>query len=340
MNPTVPTADDKPLFDLWLSAFWLPTVIVATDVGVFEELALRPATDAQLALRLRLNARATKIILALLASLALLDLRQGQYALTTLSRNYLLKNSRFFWGGVFKRMRESLPQCQLMQDVLTVREKADVAESRSMKSWASGQLDMRLAREIADFMQGTSAAAAGGVAADGDFSGVRRLLDVGAGSGCFSIALAQRHPAMHCTMMDLEGMCTVAMEAVRADGLADRVDARAVDMLREPWPPGYDAIFFSNIFHDWTDDICRDLARKAFAALPGGGSIYIHEVLMDDAGTGPLSAAAFSVQMLMATQGRQFTFAELRGFLEGAGFVAIEANSAYGYHSLIRGIKP
>ncbi len=340
MNPAIPTADDRPLFDLWLSAFWLPAVIVATEVGIFEELAFGAATAAELIGRLRLNVRAAKIILSLLVALKLLDLRQAHYALTTLSRNYLLKDSRFFWGGVFKRMREQIPQCQLMQDVLTMAEKPDIAESPSMKSWASGQLDLQLARQIAAFMQGTSAAAAAGVAADGDFSGVTRLLDVGAGSGCFSIALAQRHPAMHCTMMDLEGMCSVAMEAVRSGGMADRVDARAVDMLREPWPTGYDAIFFSNIFHDWTDDVCRDLARKAFAALPSGGSIYVHEVLLDDAGTGPLSAAAFSVQMLMATQGRQFTYAELRDFLQSAGFRGVKESSAFGYHSLIRGLKP
>ena len=67
----------------------------------------------------------------------------------------------------------------------------------------------------------------------------------------------------------------------------------------------------------------------------------LHEILMDDDGCGPPAAAAFSLLMLMGTKGRQYSLAELRGFLESAGFVDIEAaQTGGGYYSLVVARKP
>ena len=110
-------------------------------------------------------------------------------------------------------------------------------------------------------------------------------------------------------------MCEVAKEYVAAAGLSERIDTRAVDMFRQEWPRGYDAVFFSNILHDWNFDTCAQLLAKAQAALPVGGHIFIHEALLDDSGIGPLDDRTFSLVMLLGTQGRQFTFAELKELL-------------------------
>jgi acetylserotonin N-methyltransferase len=168
---------------------------------------------------------------------------------------------------------------------------------------------------------------------------VTRLLDVGGGSGCFAIALALQHPELRCSIMELPAMCEVAMEYVREGGVADRVDTVAVDMFREEWPRGYDAMFFSNVFHDWNFETCEWLAQRSFEAMPSGGRIYLHEMLLDDDGAGPITAASFSMLML-GTQGQQFTFAELKGLLEAAGFTDVVAKSTYGYYSLVVGRKP
>jgi acetylserotonin N-methyltransferase len=66
------------------------------------------------------------------------------------------------------------------------------------------------------------------------------------------------------------------------------------------------------------------LARKSFEALPAGGRILLHEILMDDDGCGPLPAAAFSLLMLLGTRGRQYSLPELRQMLEAAGLAAVE----------------
>lgn len=54
----------------------------------------------------------------------------------------------------------------------------------------------------------------------------------------------------------------------------DKVDTYALNMFNDEWPRGYDAHFFSNIFHDWSWSTCQLLAKKSFCALPSGGKIH------------------------------------------------------------------
>jgi acetylserotonin N-methyltransferase len=112
-------------------------------------------------------------------------------------------------------------------------------------------------------------------------------------------------------------------------------------MFTQPWPTGYGAHFLSNIFHDWSDATCLLLARKSFDALPAGGYILLHEMLMDEDGCGPLTTACFSMLMLQGTRGRQYTLTELRGFLKAAGFVDVSSQTTGGgYYSLVSARKP
>ncbi len=151
-----------------------------------------------------------------------------------------------------------------------------------MEAWETGQLDADFALRIARFMNSHSLPASRGVARQGDFAGVTRLLDVGGGSACFSIALAERHPALRCTIMELPAMCDRAAQYVAEAGLSERIDTRAVDMFRQDWPTGYDAVLMANILHDWEPATNAKLAANAFALLPKGGRIYLHEMLLND----------------------------------------------------------
>lgn len=54
-----------------------------------------------------------------------------------------------------------------------------------------------------------------------------------------------------------------------------------------------------------------ELLRKAYDSLPTGGRIYVHEMLLSETKDGPLVAAYFSMKMMIATEGKQFTASEL-----------------------------
>lgn len=339
-----PSSDDRPIWDIWLSSLWLPSITVAVELGLFEALRESPATSEELARRLELNPRGTRLLLQLLVSLGALVLHDGSFQLAPLARNYLLSDSPFFWGHVWSLSIDLSPIHAKLRDMLLTKPRAPTANAPSspeepVAAWESGQIDLERAGRIARFMNSHSMAAAVGLARASSFESANRLLDVGGGSGCFSIALAQRNPQLRCTVMDLPAMCRWAQDYIDAAGVRDRVDTRGIDMFREDWPRGYDAIFFSNIFHDWSFETCAKLAASAYAALLEAGRVYLHEMLLDDTGTAPRTAAAFSVLMLIGTRGQQFRFVELQRMLENAGFVDVTVTPAHGYYSLVSARK-
>ena len=325
-----PTTDDRRMWDLWLSGLHQPSIVAAEEAGIFSALADAPATAPDLAARLGFDERATRILVRLLAALRLLLVRDGRYHLSDDARVYLVKGSPWYWAPMASvavsewhraRLLEKLRQRNSDQAVGPEGTPLVSSEGRAADDWAAGTVSLQRAREVAARMHAHSLPAAVGVARHYDFGGVHRVLDVGGGSGCFMAAAAQAHPHLRCTVMELPAMCEVAGAYLEAAGVAGRVDACAVDMFRQPWPAGYDAHFFSNVWHDWNVRTCRWLAARAFDALPSGGRILLHE-------------------MLLATQGQQFTAGEVTEILAGAGFGRIGVTATHPYYSVVTGYKP
>jgi hypothetical protein len=342
----VPGSDTRDVWEIYLSPTWMPTLLVADELGVLQSIADAPGSAGELSARLGLNERALTSVLALLASLGYLVPRHGRYHVTDAARHHLLPSSPFYWGGVWTQMRQHTPLYEQLMRALTTPDPVESTPQpsgngqRSVDGWASGSLSPDAAASMARYMHSHSAAAAVGVAESDLFAATSRLLDVGGCSGVFSIALAERHSGLSCTIMDLPAVCELAPDYVKERGLEDRIDCHAADMFRDPWPQGYDAVFLSNIFHDWRPATCLALARHAFAVLPAGGTINLHEMLLNDDAAGPRTAAAFSVLMAASTQGQQFTFAQLESLLAAAGFVGISCHATSPLHSVVRGRKP
>lgn len=333
-----PPVDDRLIWDAWLSYHNLPAMLAADEVGLFDALVDGPLALDDLAAACGVNTRALGILNSLLCALGLLVRRQGRYGLTPTSRNYLVKTSDFYWGVLLAGFRQSAPGTELI--VAALAPGALHKGGEHAQGWAAGDIPLETARGIAAFMHAHSCAPAIGVARHPVFADVKRFLDVGAGSGVFTIAVAQRWPHLRGSVLDLDSMCVAAQAYIDAGEVADRVDTVPLDFFRQPWPAGYDALFFSNVFHDWSDETCLELARKAFDALPPGGRIMLHEVLINDNLDGPAAAASFSLLMLYGTQGRQFSLPEFAGLLGEAGFVDCEASATCGYYSLVIARKP
>ncbi|MBO0713701.1 MAG: hypothetical protein J2O39_01060 [Acidimicrobiales bacterium] len=345
----MPASDARLLWESYLSPYWFPSLLVADDLGLITSLAEGPASAEELARRLDLNQRGVGAVLPMLASLGYLEARDGRYAITDTSRHYLLPESPYYWGGLLKANRRSrflAPLCDALHEALVTKDTEDAVPSSGTEraanpdSWARGEISLEGARGVTAYFQSHSSTAAIGLAQNGDFSSVRRLLDVGGGSGVYAIELAKSYPELRCTVLDLAGVCHWVEGYIEAAGLSERVDTAARDMFREDWPAGYDAVLFSNVFHDWTTPTCLELSRRAFSALVPGGAINVHEMLLDDDGNGPREAAAFGVHMVTGTRGQHRSFNDLRALLGEAGFVGAEWRSTSPLFSVVRAYKP
>jgi hypothetical protein len=333
----LPTCDDKLVWDVWMSVYHFPTLTVADDVGLFPLLERAPATAEEVAQSLSLGPRAVESLLGVMTSLGFLVQRQGRFYLTDVTRNFLLPESPYYWGGMLQLTRD-IPFTRLAIREALKRDKPIGYEGKDV--WETHQVDSEQAKVFTRAMHSHSFPAATGLAEQGDFSGVKRLLDVAGGSGCFCIALALRYPEMQFTVMELQVVCKLAEEYIADYGLQDRINTLAADIFNDAWPAGYDAIFFSNIFHDWDRKRCLHLARSSYEALPPGGRIYLHEMLLEDTKDGPLPATLFSMNMMFFTEGKQFTAGELGELLRECGFQDLAITPTYGYYSLISGRKP
>jgi SAM-dependent methyltransferase len=345
----MPASDARLLWESYLSPYWFPSLLVADELGVPSSLAEAPATVEELSRRMGLNPRGVGALLPMLASLGYLTARDSRYAITDTARHYLLPESPYYWGGLLRANRRSrflAPLCDALRDALVTPDPEEAIPAPSADqganadAWARGEISLEGARGVAEYFQSHSATAAIGLARNGDFSSATRLLDVGGGSGVYSIELAKSHPGLRCTVMELASVCHWVAHYVEGAGVADRVDTVALDMFRQDWPTGFDAVLFSNVFHDWSTPTCLELARRAFRALEPGGTVNVHEMLLDDDGNGPREAAAFGVHMVTGTRGQHRSFGQLRDLLTEAGFVGAQWRSTSPLFAVVRASKP
>ena len=347
MSALPPTNDDTAIWDIWLAQFRLPVVNVNAEVGTFKALSDAALTVNELAAQLGVDARALAMHLAALCSMGLVEKRLGKWRATHLARTWLHPDGEGYWGYFTKQIdfNETL-RARLLESLRTgKRPGPSGADSGDVTSrpveWERGSMSQEAAEGIANFMHAHSQAPAFGAAAQGVFGKLASLMDVGCGSGVYGIEIARVHPGLKVVLMDLKEMATEAQKFIDRAGMGHQVTTAGVNMFTEAWPRGHDGHFFSNVFHDWSDETCRLLAQKSFEALPSGGQIFLNEILMDDDCTGPFPAAAFSLLMLVGTLGKQYSLAEFREILGSAGFVDVEAvRTGGGYYSLVSARKP
>jgi len=154
-----------------------------------------------------------------------------------------------------------------------------------------------------------------------DMDGAKVLLDVGGGSGAFSIALCQRYPALRATVLDFPNVIAVAERFVKEAQLQDRIACASGDAIGTPWPKDQDVVLMSYLLSAVAESSIPLLIRKAWDALRPGGRLLIHDFMLDDEETGPALAALWFLQYLSGRiDGISFSAATLAAQLEGHGF--------------------
>ena len=333
----LPSTDDRAIWDLWLSQYRLPVVLAADELGLFEFLRDGPASIETVCEKLGILRRSAQALTAALASTGFVIQYGENFHLTQLARHYLLPESDFYWVPMLQSAGWGHNNTRHLLELLSSEHLGP--DDRVTRRWEHGEMSEEDARSANRRFHSHSFPSALGLARNHTFRNVSRLLDVAGGSGGYAIAIALRHPHVHCTVADLPPVVKDTPAYIRKYRCEDRVDTFAFNMFDDAWPTGYDAILMTNILHDWEARHRAQLAASSFAALPPGGQILIHEILLNDAQDGPVAGALFSVMML-GTRGKQLSFVELDQLLTQAGFRDVEVKPTYGYYSLVIGHKP
>lgn len=154
---------------------------------------------------------------------------------------------------------------------------------------------------------------------------VRRVLDLGGGSGAYSIAFAKASPEIRAEILDIPAVVPLTEDYVSKAGVAQQVAVRSGDMLSDGYGTGFDLVMLNAICHMFSPTQNGEIFRKAFAALAPGGRLVVQDFILNPAKTGPQFAALFSINMLVGTQaGASYSEPEYDHWLKAAGFAKIE----------------
>ena len=168
---------------------------------------------------------------------------------------------------------------------------------------------------------------------------VRRILDLGGGSGIYSIAFAQANPEVKCEILDLPDVVPLTSEYVNRAGVQSQVSIRAGDMLHDDFGSGYDIVMLNAICHMFSEEQNRHIFRRARAALAPNGRLVVQDFILNPDKTGPLHAVLFSINMLVGTEsGASYSEQEYIDWMRGAGLADVRRIKLPGPGDLIVGV--
>jgi (2Fe-2S) ferredoxin/predicted O-methyltransferase YrrM len=287
-------------------------ILTALELDVFTALD-GGSTAAEAAARTGTDARAMEMLLHALAALGLASKQAGVFHNTPVTKRYFtagspdnaqpaLMHTAHLWGRW-----STLTDCVRAGTSVAGREAAARGDD-----WT---------RAFIAAMHRNASERAGAVVRAVGAAEVRRMLDVGGGSGAYSIAFAKANPELTADILDLGEVAPIAQGHIERAGVADRVRVRTGDLRADKLGQGYDLVFVSAICHMLDENENRDLLGRCRDALRPGGRVVAQDFILEPDKTAPKSAALFALNMLVGTRaGSAYSEPEYAAWLAEAGF--------------------
>ncbi len=335
---TIDPQDELRVYDAYVAGRLSAGLAAGVRTGLFDVLdADGPLSCAALAEASGLHERGVRAWLAAMQAGQLVqEVGSGDFALTPAAARDCVRNKPGSLAGLIDMEIENFLSPALVIEGLRGGGPCVYGDS---DPWAEHAADPAKARAFSDAMHAIACSPALALAERAPLENARRLLDAGGGSGTISVALARAFPQLHCTVLEIPAVLPHIEERAREEGLEQQISALQGDLFAQAWPTGFDAVLLSQIMHDWSDDEGARLLRRAYNALNPGGTVLIHEKLIEPDG-GPLANALVNLDMLVWTEGRQWSATDLEQLMQQAGFEGVQAQKTYGYWSLVSATKP
>ena len=190
-------------------------------------------------------------------------------------------------------------------------------------------IDPDAARRYSDLMADSQGLVAEETLRAVSLKGVRRLLDVGGGSGAFLAAAAKKWPHLDGTLFDLPQVAPAAEARFATDLLSRRITTVAGNFRSEPLPPGADAISLVRVLYDHSDETIAALLSKVHAALPKGGRVIVSEPMTGGTRPNRPGDAYFALYCLAMGTGKARSPHEICLRLGEAGFSEVRHVPTY-----------
>ena len=287
-------------------------LLSAFELDLFTNIDESGKTSNHLANTLHLNEFACERILNALVSLSFLTKQNQLFFNTAESFTFLSRKSPDYLGGLMHTNHLWNTWSHLTQVVKTGISAHPTEINARGEEWLFSFITAMHDRAVKQAPQQL---------ANIDLWGINSLLDVGGGSGAFSMEFINRKPGIKATVFDLRKVIPITKQFIDKEGFSNKISTYTGDYTTDDLPVGFDLVFLSAIIHSNSLLVNQDLIKKCFIALNKNGKIIIQDWIMNNERTQPATGAIFAINMLVGTDaGDCFTEQEVTEMLIAAGF--------------------
>lgn len=337
-----PVQKSEEIFEIAFGYMGSKALFAGVRLGVFDALAEGPKRFAALLDASGAEERGLRTLLTALVALGLIeqvDGPDGDFRNAPASQVMLVSGPDGGFAEYCRHQvdRQMYPFLHNISDVLQGRR--DTVPFKDYETWFGVAEEASLYSESQHAVSLPSAALLNALV---DLSNTKRLLDIGGGSGAFSITLCQAHPELSSTIIDFPNVVEVGRRCAARAGLESRIDFICGNALEVEWPTNQQAVLFSYVSGSVSAEGVAEFYRRAYHSLDPGGIVLVHDFIVDDNRRGPLLTALWALQHAAFTPGGvSLTAGFVSGLLSRAGFADLSVEPFVpGMTRLVRGRKP
>ena len=306
-------------------------MLTAYELDVFTLIGKDSPDSGNIAKGLGLNSGAAERLLNALVALGFLEKSNGCYSNTRESFMFLSKDSPAYMAGFMHTSHLWNTWSHLTEVVKTGKAARDTEINDRGSEWLAAFIDAMHHRGMKQ-----APAQVAGI----DLEGVGSILDVGGGSGCFSMAFLERKPGIKAAVFDLPNVVPLSKKIVDKEGFTGRISHYTGDYTTDELPGGFDLVFMSAVIHSNSFEKNRALVKKCYNSLNVNGRIVIHDWIMNDDRTSPVQGAIFAINMLVGVEGGDcYSGKEVTSWLKDAGFSGITISETSTGIGQVTGVK-
>jgi 2-polyprenyl-3-methyl-5-hydroxy-6-metoxy-1,4-benzoquinol methylase len=287
-------------------------ILTAIELNVFAAVG-DGATANQVATKIATHPRATEMLLNALAAMGMLTKTEATFHTTPVT-------AQFFGGTSPDDARAAMMHTVNLWhrwSTLTDCVRSGTSVARQESAGSGGDWTESFIAAMHHYAQSRAPHVVQAVGVHG----LHKMLDIGGGSGAYSIAFAQANQSLQVELLDLPDVLPIAQRHITQAGLARRVKPRPGDLRTDPLGQGFDLILISAICHMLGPDENRDLLKRSHAALAPKGRVALSDFILEADKTTPKQAALFALNMLVGTRdGSTYSEGEYAAWLREAGF--------------------
>lgn len=320
------TPDPSPIIGLLGGFRAAKFLMAATELGLFEALACAPADLGELATRTGLTRRATRICADAMVAVGLVEREGDTYRNGPAAAAYLAGTGE-----------EDLRPFVRFSDRASYPAWAGLAQAlRNGPASRITDLDPETQKVFSEGVEALNAGPAAALAGTGHFTAAHRLLDVGGGTGSWSIAVARAHPHMTATVFELPQVARIARERIAGHGLSDRIGVAEGEVLTTELPAGHDVCLMANVIHCFSPSDNQRLLTATRTAVAPGARLLLADYWTDPTHTSPPIAAMMAGEYALASDdGDVYSTEEALGWLTATGWRFVGQHPLDGPKSVI-----